>query len=311
MKIADLQEKTHIEQWLLVSFIKRGVTAAGSPYLSITFRDNTGEIEGKLWDVKPQQEEILKVGKVVDVTAETYLYGKNLQAKVLKVEEVDQSLVDLAEFVANAPVKIDELKDTINRAIEDLDNFEIKAIVTALYNRYDQQIYSSPAATRNHHAFYGGLAMHVSGMVKLAYAVCELYPYLNRDLLVAGVLLHDLGKTIELSNAAVSEYTVEGKLLGHISISASMIQETANELGIDGEVVTLLRHMVLAHHGTHEFGSPVLPELIEAEALHYIDDFDAKMFMINKELGNIRPGEFTSRIFALDNRSFYRPKNQG
>ena len=145
-------------------------------------------------------------------------------------------------------------------------------------------------------------------MLNLANKVCDLYPYLDRDLLCAGVLLHDIGKIKELGGLSVTEYTLEGKLLGHISISQTMVQETADELGIEGETVTLLRHMVLAHHGQYEYGSPVLPATLEAEALHYIDDFDARMTMIQKELDKIRPGEFTSRIFSLDNRIFYKPK---
>ena len=126
--------------------------------------------------------------------------------------------------------------------------------------------------------------------------------------MLAGILLHDVGKIEELRSGAVTEYTLEGKLLGHISISQTMVQETADELGIEGEKVLLLRHMILAHHGKQEFGSPVLPQIMEAEVLHMIDDMDAKMTMIQKELDKIGPGEFSAKIFTLDNRSFYKPK---
>ena len=143
-------------------------------------------------------------------------------------------------------------------------------------------------------------------MLHLANSMCENYKSLNRDLLISGVLLHDIGKVIELKTGPVTEYTVEGKLLGHISISQTIIQQTADQLQIEGQEVTLLRHMVLSHHGQYEFGSPVLPMLIEAEALHFIDDIDAKLTMIEKELQTVKPNEFTSRLFALDNRSFYK-----
>ncbi|MBQ9037568.1 MAG: HD domain-containing protein, partial [Erysipelotrichaceae bacterium] len=264
--------------------------------------------DGKLWDVKPDQQAVVVAGKVIDVIADVIMYRNNLQLKVIDVKAVDQSDVDMGEFIQGSPIPMERLRQTIYGAIDNIDNFEIKAIVSALYNKYDKEIFSSPAAAKNHHEFYGGLATHITGMLNLANTVCDLYPYLDRDLLCAGVLLHDIGKIKELGGVSVTEYTLEGKLLGHISISQTMVQETADELGIEGETVTLLRHMVLSHHGQYEYGSPVLPSTLEAEALHYIDDFDARMTMIKKEIDKTKEGEFTGRIFSLDNRMFYKPK---
>ena len=308
MKIREFEANSRIQTLLLVGQVTSGVTNSGSPYLSVTFRDNTGTIDGKLWDVKPAQQDIIKSGTVVEVYADVIMYRNNLQLKIMDVREVDNSELNMGDFILGSPVPVEKLRQTIQDAIDNIDNFEIKAIVSAIYQKYDKEIYSSPAAAKNHHEFYGGLATHIAGMLNLANTVCDLYPYLDRDLLCAGVLLHDIGKIKELGGLSVTEYTLEGKLLGHISISQTMVQETADELGIDGETVTLLRHMVLAHHGQYEYGSPVLPATLEAEALHYINDFDARMTMIQKELDKIRPGEFTSRIFSLDNRIFYKPK---
>ncbi|MEG1732689.1 MAG: HD domain-containing protein, partial [Longicatena sp.] len=125
-----------------------------------------------------------------------------------------------------------------------------------------------------------------------------------------GVILHDIGKLIELSGAIVTEYTMEGKLLGHISIMQSMVDNKAKELGIEGEEVILLRHMILSHHGVYEYGSPVLPMIPEAEMLYLIDNMDARMNTIEKALKQINPGEFTTRIFALENRCFYKSKDE-
>jgi len=308
MKISELKENMAIEMLMLVSQAESGVTNSGAPYLSIVFKDNTGSIEGKLWDVKPEQREIVKVGKIISVRADVISYRKSTQLKVTGVSAVDSDNISLEDFVPSGPVPADELRSIISGAIDSIDDFEIKAIVSAIYRKHDRQIFASPAASRNHHEYYGGLATHVSEMINIAYALCRLYPTLNRDLLLAGILLHDVGKIEELRSGAVTEYTLEGKLLGHISISQTMVQETADELGIKGEKVLLLRHMILAHHGKQEFGSPVLPQIMEAEVLHMIDDMDAKMTMIQKELDKIGPGEFSAKIFTLDNRSFYKPK---
>ena len=157
--------------------------------------------------------------------------------------------------------------------------------------------------------FSGGLATHVVGMLDLADHLCKQYPLLNKDVLFGGVILHDLGKLIELSGALVSEYTVQGKLLGHISIMQAIVYEKAKELHLEKEEETmLLRHMILSHHGQYEYGSPVLPMLPEAEMLYLIDNIDARMNTIEKALSGVQEGEFTPRIFALENRSFYKQK---
>ena len=129
-------------------------------------------------------------------------------------------------------------------------------------------------------------------MLKVAESFCTLYPTLNKDLLYSGITLHDLGKTIELSGPVVPEYTLEGKLLGHISISNAMIKETADKLHIEGEEVTLLQHMILAHH----------------EILYLIDNIDARMAMMDKALETVEYGKFTKRVFSLENRALYKPK---
>ena len=162
---------------------------------------------------------------------------------------------------------------------------------------------------KNHHDFVGGLATHVLGMLDLAEMLAAQYPILNRDLLVSGVFLHDLGKLQELSGAIVPSYTMEGRLLGHISLFQAEVAKIAASLGIeDCEEVTLVRHMILSHHGVYEYGSPVLPMIPEAEVLHLIDNLDARMNTIEKALNATEEGAFTPRIFALENRSLYKSK---
>ncbi len=309
MKIKDLTSPMNISMPLLITQVKEGVTSSGAPYLSITLRDNTGTIEGKLWDVKEAQTAIAKAGKIVNVKADVINYRGSLQLKVGDVAYVEPSTVDMSEYVLTGPYTIETLKTAINDAIKSINNQSLFRIVSEIYRNYEQQIYSSAAAAKNHHEYYGGLATHVYSMLKLAEMVVVNYPYINRDLLIAGVLCHDIGKVVELTSGTITEYTLEGKLLGHISISQTIVKETADNLKITGQEVTLLRHMILSHHGQYEYGSPVLPLTIEAEALHFIDDFDAKMVMIEKELRNVGDNEFSSRNFALDNRSFFKHGN--
>lgn len=305
MKISELSSMQNINMPLLVTQVKSGVTNAGAPYLSITFRDNSGSIEGKLWDVKEKHSKMIKAGKILNVKADVINYRNCLQLKVIDCNEPTEE-VDMQQFVLSGPYSKETLKEYIDKEINKINNSDIFRIVNSIYKQYEQEIYCSAAAAKNHHEYYGGLATHVYSMLHLSEMICINYPYLNKDLLTAGVLLHDIGKVIELKTGPVTEYTLEGKLLGHISISQTIIKETADKLNINSEVVTLLRHMVLAHHGQYEFGSPVLPMIIEAEALHFIDDMDAKMTMIEKELNAIGEKEFTARLFALDNRCFYK-----
>ena len=164
-----------------------------------------------------------------------------------------------------------------------------------------------PAGTRNHHEYASGLLYHTVSMLKLAEVICDLYPSLNRSLLYGGVLLHDVGKVSELSGPIVPKYTTQGLLLGHISIIQAEIKKVSEKLAITSEIPMLLQHLVLSHHGEHEFGSPVLPMVKEAEILNYIDNIDCRMNMMDKALEGVEEGEFTPRQFALENRSFYKP----
>ena len=306
-QVKDFIEGERVETNLLVSGLNKGVTNSGAPYLSLTLQDSSKSIEAKLWDVKPEIEKALEVGKVYDFEMEINTYRNNLQAKVLSVYPVDEASIDMADYVSSSPVSKDELRNVINSAVNSLENKNIACIVTALLKHYDADVFDYPAASKIHHNFVGGLATHTAGMIKLANALCELYPVVDRDYLVAGCIIHDLGKIEELSSPVVTEYTTKGKLLGHISILDAVLLETGKELKLeDSEELMLLRHMVLAHHGEYEFGSPVRPETIEAEMLSFIDNIDSKINILEKAFSEVKVGEFTQKIFALDNRCFYK-----
>ena len=308
-KVNEFKEGERVKTNLLISSLVRGTTNSGSPYLSLVLQDSTKAIESKLWDVKPELEKQLEVGKVYDFDIEVIKYKNNLQAKVLKVLPIPQSEIDMEDFVFKSPVSKDALRSSIQEGINLISNTKIAQIVSAALNYYASDFYDYPAAARIHHNFIGGLATHTSGMIKVAAALCSIYPSLDRDYLIAGVIIHDLGKSEELSSPVVTEYTKEGKLLGHISIMDARLLQIGKEIGLeDSEELLLLRHMVLSHHGQYEYGSPVRPETMEAEILNLIDNIDARINTIDKALSEVKEGEFTQKIFALDNRFFYKHK---
>lgn len=309
-QVKDFKEGERINTQLLISQLVRGTTNSGSPYLSLVLQDSTKSIEAKLWDVKPELEKQLEVGKVYEFDIEVIKYKNNLQAKVLKVLPLPQADIDMELFVFKSPVAKDVLRNNIQEGISMINNENIAKIVSGALNFYSNNVYEYPAAAKIHHNFIGGLATHTSGMIKVAAALCTIYPEIDRDYLLAGVIIHDLGKIEELSSPVVTEYTKEGKLLGHISIMDARLLQIGKDLGLeDSEELLILRHMVLSHHGQFEYGSPVRPETLEAEILNLVDNIDAKVNTISKALDEIKQGEFTPKIFALDNRVFYKHKS--
>ena len=190
--------------------------------------------------------------------------------------------------------------------VDSIQDQSIKTIVSEIVlNKYNKLLLH-PAAKTNHHEYAGGLLHHEVSMLDLAKQISSLYPSINKDLLYGGIILHDLGKIIELSGPIATEYTLKGKLLGHISIIQTDIVEIAKKHNIDEETVTLLQHMILSHHGKLEYGSPVLPLILEAEVMYLIDNMDSKIVMINKALKDVEIGGNSTRVMGLDGRSFYK-----
>ena len=307
MKIDQFEKGVQIKTPLLISNVNRGVTQNGAPYLSILFQDSTGTIEGKWWDVPAVEADKATQGSIGLVTADVNLYRNALQLRIHGIDYSDN--YDLDEFVIASSLDKTFLKQEIIRYIDAIENPVYSEIVKALFDHYGDDFYDYPAATRNHHDFVGGLATHVYSMCEVAVRLKETYPMINLDLLLSGILVHDMGKIEEYTKPVLSEYSTEGKLLGHISIIQAQLFSIAQKLNLqDTEEVMLLRHLVLAHHGQLEYGSPVRPLVVEAELLNFIDNIDARMNMFDKLLTDLLEGEFSPRTFSLENRSFYKPK---
>ena len=306
--VATLQGGAPVDQYLLIKQATKGVTTMGKPFMTLILQDKSGSIEAKLWDTGEDQEKLYQAGGIVRIGGEIHDYRGKLQLRIKTIRPINEDEnISVTDLVQSAETPKEELFDQLMNFFFEIKNPNISRLTRYLIMENQQSLMTFPAATKNHHDYASGLLDHVVSMLKLGKAIADLYPTLNRDLLYAGIILHDIGKVVELSGPISTSYTVTGNMLGHISIMVSEIALAANELNIEGEEVMLLQHMVLSHHGKEEWGSPKKPMLQEAEILHYIDNIDAKMNTLKRALGKTRPGEFTERLFPLDNRSFYKP----
>ncbi|WP_047982510.1 3'-5' exoribonuclease YhaM [Ornithinibacillus contaminans] len=294
--------------FVLIKESVKGTASNGKPFLTLMLRDATGEIEAKLWDVTPEDEGHFIQEQIIRITGEINQFRGKAQMRINSIRPAQTTDgVQVSDFIETAPVSRDELMEKLTEAIFEMKSPALQRIVRAIIKKYQEPLLIYPAAAKNHHEYASGLAHHIVSMLKIARELSELYPQVNKDLLYAGIIVHDIGKLKELSGVVSTSYTLEGKLLGHIPIMVEEIGNTAKELKIDGEEVLILQHMVLSHHGKAEWGSPTPPLVREAELLHLIDLIDAKMNMLNRALEKVKPGEFTERLFAMDNRSFYKP----
>lgn len=311
--LTDFQDTEHIDSFALIKSADIRLTKNGKTYLSMVFSDRSGDLPGNLWDATESQISTLLPGKIVQLQGVRGSYQDKPQVQITNIRLSGVGEPDNpAEFMAHAPIKEDDMDDELNDCILMITNPTWNRLVRKLFNVYHDQFLRYPAAKMNHHAFAGGLAFHSLSIAKLAKSVSAQYTQLNQDLLIAGALLHDLGKVIELSGPIATKYTVVGSLIGHITLIDEQIVLAANELHFDlqSEDMIILRHTILSHHGQLEYGSPVRPNILEAEILHQIDEMDASIQMITGALEKTADGSFSDRIFGLDNRRFFKPASE-
>lgn len=307
--IKDIVKEGPITLECLIARCERGKTAKNTPYLSLALEDSSGTLDAKFWNLTEEMIAQYTTGMVVEAHGDILFHRNAIQLRVRKLIPLEGKNVN--DYVQNAPMSKTEMEEEIMEVVLAMKNEMLQKVVLRILDQKQEEFYSYPAATKNHHNFVGGLAYHTLCMLHMAKHVVSEYTWLDADLLYAGVLLHDVGKTIELSQPVLPEYTMEGNLLGHISIMASSIDQIAREEGVqDEECVTLLKHMILSHHGKMEFGSPVLPMIPEAEVLNLLDNLDSRLYMMKQSLEQTKPGQFGPRVFALENRMIYRKKGE-
>ena len=309
--IKDLVDGDHLIGQLLVTQANKGITEKGMAYINVSFQDKTGSLEAKKWDATDTDLATLVPGAVVNVDGVINLYKNQNQLKILSVSKVeDFDNLDLTQFQKVSPIPLDEMKARLDKYLHSFKDKDVEKVTNAVIEHFYNKYISYPAAVRIHHEFGSGILHHSLAMADLAEAVAKLYPQVDRDILICGCLIHDIGKTVEYEKPLTPSVTVEGKLAGHISIMYAEFKKIVDPLNIKSEVPLLLEHMILSHHGTHEFGSPVLPSTREAMLLSMIDLLDSRMMVLDKALGETKPGEFSQKIWAMDNICFYKPKDR-
>jgi 3'-5' exoribonuclease len=280
--------------------------------LDLFLSDKTGEIRAKKWDVSDAEADSLNrihAGDILKIKAVVTEWNGMRQLKVAKLRIAnDDDGLDKRDFFKAAPEDPVAMYSYIMKAAEAIKDKDLHALAVKLLTVNKERLMYWPAASKNHHAEYAGLLWHVKRMLMTAEKLCEVYT-LNRDLLVTGVIMHDMEKLNEMDAdemGVVSEYTFEGILLGHLVQGAIELDRLCDELSIPDEKRIMLEHMAISHHYEPEWGSPKKPMFPEAEALHYLDMLDAKMFDMEDALMATQPGEFSDRVWTLDNRKIYK-----
>ena len=317
LTIGELTEGNQVTGFYAVRDANLRTTASGKSYIRMSLGDATGSLTGNYWDAGQEIFSTFAVGDVVKVRAVVETYQGNLQLKITALRPAQDSEYDAAAFLATTRADVGALQEELDRVIASIRDSDYRALMETFCQ--DQELREAfartPAAKENHHACIGGLLEHTLSVVR----TCEAFTQasttpLNRDLLIAGALLHDIGKTQELAAGTAIEYTDVGKLVGHLTLGVIMVEKFAATIQhFPEEKKWLLQHMILSHHGRHEYGAPILPAIPEALALHQIDNLDAKTVcarrLIDEDAENDR--RWTSRSWALDTQLYKGAMPQG
>lgn len=311
-KIRDLAVGDRVDCYFIIKRVDLKTTNSNDKkYLDFIFGDKTGEISGKLWEVPQDVETYFTEGDLVKVRGTVTSYMNNNQFKVDRIRKAsDEDGVIPEDFVESAPLKNTDMLRDIEGYLQRIEDQDIHQVVCMALEEKKEKLMFYPAAKRNHHAIRSGLLYHVLTMLKLGDQISKVYPAVNTDLLFAGIILHDLEKINEMDSSElgiVKEYTLEGNLLGHISLGVKNVDRICDRLNTPEEKRMLLQHMILSHHYEPEYGSPVKPMFLEAELLHHIDMIDARMFDFTLAVRDLEPGAISESIFSLDRRRIYKP----
>ena len=309
--LANFEEGKLFDGFFLVLAKQQRTTKTNKPYLNLILGDKTGQMEGRVWELSdPRIAKDFDKGDIVKARGSVSRFDDRLQMKIDQIRKASANEVDKTDLLPSTTYDVAALWSQLIGFVASFTDPDLKLLLTTLLADPElaQAYREAPAAKQLHHAWLGGLIEHVISLLTLADRVAPHYPLLHRDLLLTGVILHDIGKLRELSWEIGFEYTVEGTLLGHIQIGTALTERTIDGLpGFPPKLKTLVLHMILSHHGKLEFGSPKLPMIPEALALSFIDDLDAKMQAMASEFDkSIRegkgPDELTGKVWALDQR---------
>ncbi|MCA8986122.1 MAG: HD domain-containing protein [Planctomycetaceae bacterium] len=295
--VNEITDGEAIEEVFVLADKQLRANRNGDTYLLADLRDKSGSLHGLLWNVSEDAVGHLQTGDYVKIRGKAQLYNGNLQVILTRIDSVPEESVDITQFQAGTSQDVDQLISQLSDYLNSLESQPLRYLMQ-LYLSDESilaQLKQAPAGIKAHHAYLGGLLEHIVNLMHAGNAIVPFYPSVNRDLLLAGIFLHDLGKIRELGYDGTFVYSDEGQLIGHLIIGIEMLNEKLAHASRDGhdlaeETVLRLKHMIASHHGTYEFGSPKLPMTPEAVVLHHLDNIDAKV------------NEFTALIDADPNR---------
>ncbi|MHA2620438.1 MAG: 3'-5' exoribonuclease YhaM family protein [bacterium JZ-2024 1] len=270
----------------VIHFSESRRTREGKNYLALVLADRTGAIPAKRWDPLPDEMKFARKGKVVAYSGQVREYQGALEVNLTRLEEVPEDRIVLSDyFPATERPPADIVQDIEVFLKENLKRAPLRDLCQKVLERHRKTLLSAPAAKKFHHAVVGGLAEHILSLLRLAQLVCQHYTFLDADLVYTGLFLHDIGKTLELGVTSQIDFTPEGRLLGHIYLGASEADAVMTSLkDFPPDLRLQVLHIILSHHGTYEFGSPVLPMTMEALVVHMLDDLDAKLWAIRDHI---------------------------
>ena len=298
-----------VEGFCLVKTADVKTSSKGDRYLDMTLTDASGEINAKIWSYSEAAFGEYAAGDIVKVRGSISVYAGNDQLKIERIRKAnDSDNIDPAAFVPSAAFDGGDMYNAVFSIANSFEDEQLRRLVTNILEENRLALLYWPAAFKLHHAVRGGLLMHTLSIVRLAESVCDIYPFVDRELLLSGAILHDIAKIteFEVSGTGVATgYSVRGNLIGHLADGAMAIRKAAEKLEIPSETSLLLEHMVLSHHGEPEFGAAVRPMFIEAELLSELDLMDARIYEMREALEATAEGEFTGKLWALDNRKLF------
>jgi len=278
--VKDIQERDLIKSPFLIRAKIVGMAKNGRPYMTLKLMDCTGEVEGRVWDRVDELSARFDKDDFVQVSGKASVYMGKMQLVIQELERVDESEIELSDFLPVSSRSVAEMVSELTSIVEGLADPALRELMGAFLadEAFVAGYTRAPAAKAMHHVYLGGLLEHSLAVAALANDISQRYPDINRDLLVVGALLHDVGKVAELRYQRSFEYTDAGKLLGHIVIGVELVEEKLRSLpGFPQELALHLKHLLLSHHGQYEYGSPKRPKTMEAVILNFLDDLDSKI----------------------------------
>ncbi len=309
MNFTPVDNSGRVEGFCLIKSVQEKTSSKGDCYLDITLGDATGEINAKLWRYSATEHGEYKSGDVVKIRGTISEYNGADQLRIERIRStIKEDNVDMSALVRSAAYSSEQMFSELLNIAEGFEDGELKTIVTAILSDNREALLYWPAAFKLHHALRGGLLMHTLSIVRLCEGVSAVYPFVDRELLLAGAMLHDISKLdeFEVGDSGIADgYTIKGNLVGHIAMGCVKIEEYAKRLGISERTALLLEHMVLSHHGEPEFGAAVRPMFIEAEILSELDLMDSRIFEMREAVAAAKPDDFSARVWALDNRKLF------